>query len=528
MLGFAVARLAFVACAIALVLLLAVVPSRAAVVTLAGIRVEARPTGGALVVVSFSGGTAPYQVVGAGTTETSIIFNGATLGPQVAPAMAGTGSLASVSVTSTNGSASLTLHLSTPVPVQVRPGNNIIVIDIPAGAAPSGLGALGQPAFTPPPTPELGAVTEVVPLKYADISEVAGILVAGSTVTTNDTFSPVQSNIGASSLGGSSFGGVSGGFGQTAAAPAQTFGGSFNQPQGLAQRVNDNVAVDRRLNAVILSGTPDVVAGLRAIIDKIDIPLPSVLLETQIVELTNSAARNVGLDFSPDGTGTVINGSGRSGVGSSATGNGYTVATGNTGSGAATLQANLYAQIQLGNGKVIAKPRILAQSGEQASILTGDAIPIVTNVVVAGAGSISSQQVNYVNVGVSLQIEPRVSSDGYVTSHIYSEVSSVTSYNSIGVPQISQRSASTVATVRDGEAFVVGGLLQDDETKSLTKLPFIGDIPLIGQFFQHVSTSHTQTNLYIVVTPHVINPGGSSAVPYAPVAGGPASPSPSP
>lgn len=119
---------------------------------------------------------------------------------------------------------------------------------------------------------------------------------------------------------------------------------------------------------------------------------------------------------------------------------------------------------------------------------------------------------NYVNVGVNLQIQPRVSSDGFVTSHIYSEVSSVTQFIQ-GVPQISQRTATTTATVRDGESFVIGGLLQDNEIRNLTKLPFIGDIPLIGVFFRHVNTSHTQTNLYIVVTPHVV---AESVPPNAP------------
>jgi general secretion pathway protein D len=508
---FCLVRSAFVpyAAALAAVLAFLVVAAPAcAAVTVAAVRVDARPNGNAAVAVSFAGGIAPYQVVGAGTTEPSIVFTGAQLGPQVAPALAGAGPIASVTMSATGGAASITLHLTSPAQLAVRPGTNVVLVEVQGVAPGALLGALGALGPAPLAATPLGAVTEVVPLKYADVSEIAGVLVAGSTVTSNDTFTPIQTNIGTSSLTGSSFGGITGGLQSTPA--VQTFGGTFGQPQGLAQRVDDNVAIDRRLNAIILSGTPEMVASLKAIIEKIDVPVPSVILETQIVELTNSAARNIGLDFSPDGTGTVVNGSGRSGVGSSATGNGYTLATQNSGSGAATIQANLYAQIQLGNGKVIAKPRILAQSGQQASILTGDAIPIVTNVVVAGAGAVSSQQVNYVNVGVNLQIQPRVSSDGYVTSHIYSEVSSVTSFNSIGAPQISQRTASTLATVRDGDSFVIGGLLQDNETRSLSKLPFIGDIPLIGLFFQHVNTSHTQTNLYIVVTPHVVVPGGLS------------------
>jgi general secretion pathway protein D len=251
-----------------------------------------------------------------------------------------------------------------------------------------------------------------------------------------------------------------------------------------------------------LTGTPAVVAGFRAVIDKLDVPVASVILETQIVELSDTAATNIGLDFQPDGSGVIAN--------ASAGGVGYTVKSLTTAQGQVTFQGNLYAAISAGNARIIAKPRILAQSGQQASILTGDAIPILTSIVVAGAGATVSNQVSYVNVGVNLQIQPRVSSDGYVTSHIYSEVSSVTQITQ-GYPQISQRTASTVATVKDGASFVIGGLLQDNEIRNLTKLPFIGDIPLIGSFFRHVNNTHTQDNLYIVVTPHIVGRSGVSS-----------------
>ena len=311
--------------------------------------------------------------------------------------------------------------------------------------------------------------------------------------------------------GGFTSGGAQQSFGGTSA-----FGGGASA--GLAQRLNDSVAVDRRLNAIILTGTPETIEAYRRTIDKLDVALPSVILETEIVELDENASQNIGIDFSPSGTGIVVSGSpsGSSGTVGGVQ-NGLTVATGSKPSGSVSLAANLYAQVIKGNGKVIAKPRILAQSGQQASILTGDAIPIITSVVVTGSSSLTSQQVSYVNVGVDLQILPRVSTDGNVTSHIYSEVSSVTQYVQ-GIPQISQRTASTSATVKDGESFVIGGLLEDNEIKSLTKVPFIGDLPLIGVFFRYLSTSHTQSNLYIVVTPHIVgsiaHPPGPQ--PYAP------------
>jgi general secretion pathway protein D len=467
--------------------------------TLNAVRVDANPTGGALVSVTFAGAAPTFHVIGAGTSETSILLDNTTLGSAAPPSVAGAGPITSVSVATSGSSASIALHLTGPSHVSVRTGNNFLFIDV---APPPGA-ALPLNPFAPPAaatfTGGAGTITTVVELKYADISEIAGVLAPNSTIASNDNFSPLQTNIGTSSLSGS-FGGVSGGGFSTSPTP-QTFGGAFGTATGLAQRVNDNIAVDRRLNAIILTGTPDVVAALKETIEKLDVPVASVILETQVVELSDTAARNIGLDLQPDGSGIVAN--------ASAGGVGYTSRSLNTAQGQVTFQANLYAAVSEGSARIIAKPRILAESGQAASILTGDAIPILTSVVITGSSATVSNQVSYVNVGVNLQIQPRVSSDGFVTSHIYSEVSSVTQMTQ-GYPQISQRTASTVATVRDGEAFVIGGLLQDNEIKNLTKLPFVGDLPLIGAFFRHVTTSHTQDNLYIVVTPHIVGRSGLS------------------
>jgi general secretion pathway protein D len=476
-------------------LVLTAVPALGA--QLNAVRVDAVPSGGALISVTFASSPPAYHVVGAGTAEVSILFDAMTLGPQVPPSVAGAGPVASLSLASNGSSGTIAVHLTGPAGVNVRVGGSVVFINVASTHAEPNL--LSQ--LTPVTAAPLGQITEVVPLKYADVSEIAGVLVAGANVASNDTFVPQSTSLGTNSLSGS-FGGITGG--SFAAPPqSQSFGiNGFGQSQGLAQRLNDNIAIDRRLNAIILSGTPEVIAGLKEIIEKLDIPVQSVILETQIVELSDTAARNIGLDLSPGGTGAIVQATGASASTGTSTQSGP-VQFG------ANLAANLYAQIQLGNAKIIAKPRILAQSGQQASILTGDAIPIVTNVIVAGAGAVSSQQVNYVNVGVNLQIQPRVSSDGFVTSHIYSEVSSVTQFVN-GIPQISQRTASTTATVHDGDSFVIGGLLQDNEIRNLSKLPFIGDLPLIGLLFQHINTSHTQTNLYVVVTPHIVAAPGVS------------------
>ena len=107
------------------------------------------------------------------------------------------------------------------------------------------------------------------------------------------------------------------------------------------------------------------------------------------------------------------------------------------------------------------------------------------------------------NVGVTLQIAPRVSADGFVTSHVFCVVSSVSGYSQ-GYPTISQREAETSATVRDGESFVIGGLTQESVISSQSKIPLLGDIPILGQAFRTNRSTRSKTELYIIITPHVV------------------------
>ena len=166
------------------------------------------------------------------------------------------------------------------------------------------------------------------------------------------------------------------------------------------------------------------------------------------------------------------------------------------------LQAAIYAQVEKGEGRILSRPRIAAQSGSTAKIITGDALPILTSITLSGVNGVS-QQVQYVNVGVTLQIAPRVTADGFVTSQIYGVVSSVTGYSQ-GYPTISQREAETSASVKDGETFVIGGLTQENAIKRKSQIPILGDIPLVGNLFRQERSTRSKTELYIVITPRIV------------------------
>ncbi len=335
---------------------------------------------------------------------------------------------------------------------------------------------------------------EVVPLRYADVSEVVGLLTSGASIKPNDSFQPREPDFGSAGLGGTAT--------YVPSAPVT----DQNSDIPLGETVNDAIAVDRRLNAIILRGSPAVIARLKAEIALIDVPVQSVILETTFVELTETGARNVGLDFN--------NANNQVGVATFQTGGflppGFPTSI-NLSSTA--FQAALYAQVTAGNGKIVSKPRIAAQSGSSAKIITGDALPILTSIALSGVNGVQ-QQVQYVNVGVTLQIAPRVADNGFVTSHVFCVVSGVTGYSQ-GYPTISQRKAETSATVADGDTFVIGGLSQDNDFTTNSSIPGIGDIPLLGRLFDLDKSTSSKTELYIVVTPHIVHGSAGVTVPNA-------------
>ena len=358
-------------------------------------------------------------------------------------------------------------------------------------------------ASAPPPplAPMMGQDSyELVLLKYADVSEIVGLLSQGSTIKSNDVFVPREPAFGSNSLTGNNYN----------PGPSTQAPGSDDTPLG--QPIDAGMAVDRRLNAIWLRGSPDYIARMKAMIAMIDIPLDSVILETQMVELTESGAKALGIDFT--------NTSGQ--LATFSFSSGAEIPLGVPAQGcdlnnicsphitSAAFQAALYAQISKGNGRIVSKPRIAAQSGSTAKIITGDALPILTSIALSGVNGVQ-QQVQYVNVGVTLQIAPRVSGDGYVSSHVYCVVSSVTGFQQ-GYPTISQRQAETAATVRDGDSFVIGGLTQESSINTKDKVPLLGDIPLLGQAFRTDRSSRSKTELYIIVTPHIVHRVGTMAL----------------
>ncbi len=437
---------------------------------------------GVSVRVRFSGGLAPYTVVNRSSTSFVFVFSRAMVRSAGVHVPRARGIVSSLRLISVGSSVTLDLSTSEPVTPRVVPG----VSDLTIYLAPTT--AMGQTitASIVAPASSLATITQVVRLRHASLDEIAALfspspMHGGRSFQTTSILSQAPLS-GGGYGGGQSFGGT---------LPGGSLTLDMRNQLG-SQRISDNVAIDRRLNAVIVTGTPEQVAPIVAEIKAVDRPdarQTSVQLDAKIFELTSSGARQVGINFAQNGpfaTATLLS---------------QTLQKPQL---QATFQAQLFALIQQGKGTLISAPRLRTLSGTEASILTGDALPVVTTITYPGNPPTVQEQLQYVNVGVHLQVRPYVSSSGYVTSVVLAEVSNVTGFIQGNIPQISQRQAIATVRVRNGQPFVIGGLLQNNDITSIARVPLLSRIPLFGDLFKLESTTHEVTNLYVVITPHIV------------------------
>jgi pilus assembly protein CpaC len=160
--------------------------------------------------------------------------------------------------------------------------------------------------------------------------------------------------------------------------------------------------------------------------------------------------------------------------------------------------------------EVLSEPNILAEDGKQGSLLAGGEYPYP--VVQGGtAGSAPSVTIMFKEYGVRLNFIPKITPQGTIRLQVAPEVSSLDFTNEVEiagfeVPAIDVRRVKTEVELAAGQSFAIGGLLDNRETETFQKIPFIGSIPILGKFFQSVSRSKTNTELIVIVTPEIVQP----------------------
>ncbi len=174
------------------------------------------------------------------------------------------------------------------------------------------------------------------------------------------------------------------------------------------------------------------------------------------------------------------------------------------------LGATIEALETQGLVQVLAEPNMLAEDGKEASFLAGGEYPypVVQGVTGAGAGSVTIQ---FKEFGVRLNFLPTITPRGTIRLQVAPEVSSLDFTNAIiisgfQIPAIDVRKVKTEIELSEGQSFAIGGLLDNRETKTFSKVPFIGNIPILGKFFQSISKTRSNTELMVIVTPEIVTP----------------------
>ena len=280
-----------------------------------------------------------------------------------------------------------------------------------------------------------------------------------------------------------------------------------------------DVFADEKLNLLIVKDTPEAIRLIERLIESLDLAEPEVMLEVEVLEVTRSRLNEFGLDW-PDSVGygalqkeintqTIANGVTLNNVtpgGTLAAGFVNVQKMGSLTSFVANPAFTLNIKGQNADTNVLANPRIRVKNREKAKIHIGDKLPVFTTTSTANVGV--SASVTYLDVGLKLDVEPNVMLDDDVSIKIGLEVSSIAKEisgpsNSLAY-QIGTRSASTVLRLKNGETQVLAGLISDEERKSTSHVPGIGEIPILGRAFGSHRDTSSKTEIILLITPRVL------------------------
>ena len=306
-------------------------------------------------------------------------------------------------------------------------------------------------------------------------------------------------------------------------------------PSESSKKNKTSIGFHNDTNALIISAQPDILKSLESVISQLDIRRAQVLVEALIVEISDKLARDLGVQFLflGDGQSSPIatqrfgtpNPDLISTIGAETSEDSTTSSTMQTraansllaldglavgvarykasGTSFATI-LNLIAQDADSN--VLSTPSIMTMDNEEASIVVGQEIPITTGETLSGSNSNPFRSVTRQEIGVKLVVRPQINEGNAVKMYINQEVSSI--FGPLGEMSTdlitNKRNIKTTVLVEDGETIVLGGLIDDNVQESVKKVPFLGDIPLLGRLFKTTSISRTKRNLMVFLRPTIV------------------------
>jgi len=283
----------------------------------------------------------------------------------------------------------------------------------------------------------------------------------------------------------------------------------------IAASLKVKIEMDEISNSLIVSGSPNGNARIQGILKEVDILQQQVTLEAKVVAINKSDMKNLGVTWSWDVTPQYPEFTpGEPAIYNPVTGittppvpavvtrdnNKGIIQFGRNPEGIPYefyYQAKINALISNGNAKILASPKVMTINGKEAKVLIGDRIPVLTETTSDGK---TTTTVEYIDAGIKLTYTPSITADGTITAKVRTEVSTPTLVADIKNYRITTREAESNVCMKDGETLVIAGLIGSEESKTNSKVPFLGDLPLIGALFKNEYNNKSETEVVIFLT----------------------------
>jgi general secretion pathway protein D len=263
--------------------------------------------------------------------------------------------------------------------------------------------------------------------------------------------------------------------------------------------------VDEKLNLIVMRDTPADILVAERLIAAQDIAEPEVMLEVEVLEVGTSLLDNIGIQYPSQLSYSAVGAAGTPGTVMLPELLNHNAGMVQVTMSNPALTLNLLHQD--GDTNLLANPRIRVKNQEKAKVMIGEKLPVVTNTI-AATGGFNTQSVSYLDVGLKLDVEPRIYLDNEVGIKVGLEVSSITKeiQNTDGslIYQIGTRNASTVLRLKDGETQMLAGLINNEDRKAANSIPGLGQLPVIGRLFSSHTDTASKTEVVLLITPHVI------------------------
>ncbi|HVX83358.1 MAG TPA: type II secretion system secretin GspD [Phycisphaerae bacterium] len=401
--------------------------------------------------------------------------------------------------------------------------------------------------------PQVTTVVFHYPLKNADAATLQGVLNAlfsgtgynGTTSSANRTTTTTTGFGGAGGFGGGgggrggggglggglggfggTTGGTTGGRGNTGGGRGGNFGGGgalaggiggrggTNGTTGSSTSVNNGsligqafVVADPDTNSLIVTTAAALADEVRKIIADLDRPVPQVMIKVLVAEVTHDNSDDIGVEYSAINT-RLTAGSLTLGT---TVGQNFGVANQTGGLVVGVVENNVNATLRAlataGKLDVLSRPYILASDNQLASMIVGQEVPIVTSTRFDQNNN-PINTIQYQNLGIILTVTPHINPEGLVIMDVSPEISQISDQqipisSQTFAPVFNIRAAQTRVAIPNGKTIVIGGLMQDQKTQTVDKIPILGDIPYIGMAFKRTQNNKQKTELLIFLTPHV-------------------------